>query len=76
MFPATESNNVGACTKRKLAFTFVDICIVGLGKYTEKIRKSVIDSFPWTTLSLFTYLRTLLLIKREFEDISIIVVAL
>lgn len=30
MFPATESNNVGACTKRKLAFTFVDICIVGL----------------------------------------------
>lgn len=42
MFPATESNNVGACTKRKLAFTFVDICIVGLGKYTEKIRKSVI----------------------------------
>lgn len=46
MFPATESNNVGACTKRKLAFTFVDMCIVGLGKYTEKIRKSVIDSFP------------------------------
>lgn len=30
MFPATESNNVGVCTKRKLAFTFVDICIVGL----------------------------------------------
>lgn len=36
MFPATESNNVGACTKRKLAFTFVDICIVGLGKYVTQ----------------------------------------
>lgn len=30
MFPATETNNIGACSKRKLAFTFVDICIVGL----------------------------------------------
>lgn len=30
MFPATETNNVGSCSKRKLVFTFVDICIVGL----------------------------------------------
>lgn len=41
MFLVIELNNVGVCIKRKFVFIFVDICIVGLGKYIEKIWKFV-----------------------------------
>lgn len=66
MFLVIELNNVGVCIKRKFVFIFVDICIVGLGKYIEKIWKFVIDLFLWMILFLFIYFRILLFIKREF----------